>query len=68
MPCPRGGKWHMDKNCPYRNAKSRRAEVQICDRCGDMESMEDMLNQRRTLADWYAVIHPESFIDGGTNG
>lgn len=68
MPCPRCGKWAMDEESVARNAMSRSAEVTICDRCGNLEGYEVMLNQKKPLADWYAVIHPESFFDGGTNG
>lgn len=58
--CPRCGFQRMDAD-PIRNALSRRADVQICDRCGIDEAMEDFLGSPRPLTSWDIVEDPGAY-------
>ena len=49
--CPRCGAWAMDED-PIRNALSRHANVQICDKCGNDEAIRDYLGNPLPLAEW----------------
>lgn len=60
FPCPRCGFHRMDAD-PVRNALSRHANVQICDRCGIDEAMEDFLSSPRPLTSWNIVENPEAY-------
>lgn len=58
LPCPRCGQLCMDEESATRNALSRRAGVNICDKCGRDESDEDMSSGKETamsLNEWFAV-------------
>lgn len=58
FPCPRCGKWSMDKD-PVRNALSRRVDVYICNSCGTAEALEDYTGQPMMLSDWEISKHEE---------
>ncbi len=60
FPCPRCGFRRMDAD-PIRNALSRRADVQICDRCGIDEAMEDFLGSPRPLTSWAIAEDPGAY-------
>ena len=49
--CPRCGAWAMAKD-PIRNALSRHAAVQICDKCGTDEAIRDFIGKPLPLAEW----------------
>lgn len=51
FPCPRCGKWAMNKD-PRRNALSRRIDVYVCDECGVLEALEDAVGEKTPLASW----------------
>ena len=54
MPCPRCGKDAM-KDVPHTNAKSRHADVYICDQCGTDEAMLDFMQNPLPIEDWSCV-------------
>lgn len=56
-PCPRCGREVMDPK-PTRNALSRRAMVNICNRCGVIEALEDSRGERLPLAEWCISADP----------
>ena len=57
-PCPRCGRDVMDEE-PARNAMSRRAHVYVCDECGTVEALEDMLHSvKLPLEEWALVTTP----------
>ncbi len=49
--CPRCGDMAMDED-PIRNALSRYAAVQICDRCGNDEAIRDFIGKPLPLTEW----------------
>ena len=54
MPCPRCGKDAM-KEVIHTNAKSRHADVYICDQCGTDEAMLDFMRNPLPIEDWSCV-------------
>ena len=57
-PCPRCRRAVMDEE-PARNAMSRRAHVYVCDECGTVEALEDMLHSvKLPLEEWALVTTP----------
>ena len=57
-PCPRCGRPVMESD-PVRNALSRRLNVYICDECGMMEALEDMLDAiKAPLSAWAIAKEP----------
>ena len=58
FPCPRCGKWSMDKD-PIRNALSRRVNVYICNSCGTAEAMEDYFGHPTMFSEWEIAMHEE---------
>lgn len=62
FPCPRCG-FHRMAADPIRNALSRRVNVQVCDRCGTDEAMEDFLDspQPLPLSSWNIVKNPDAY-------
>jgi len=57
--CPRCGMMAMNAESITRNALSRRAHVYVCDACGTMEALEDMMDSRTPLSAWAIVAEPE---------
>ena len=60
--CPRCGSFMPGKL--HTHALSRRADILICDRCGQMEALEDagILKTKIPLMEWIAIREPQ---DGG---
>lgn len=52
--CPRCGAKSMDDNV-YRNALSRRADIQVCDLCGTQEAILGMTDSDIPLSEWWIV-------------
>ena len=60
--CPRCGTDSMDKDISH-NALSRRADVMVCNICGNVEAIEDMPgNTSLPLEKWELNEHPERFL------
>lgn len=60
--CPRCGSDSMDKDVS-KNALSRRADVMICNICGNVEAIEDMPGSPKLSMDTWALNeHPERFF------
>lgn len=59
--CPRCGKMRMNAESATRNALSRRATVYICDACGMIEAIEDMMGSRSPLTSWGISLTPEAW-------
>lgn len=61
--CPRCGCDNMNPDAA-RNALSRRADVNVCDVCGNIEAIEDLpnINQKLPLKKWELSEHPERFF------
>lgn len=56
LPCPRCGNWCMSPNGATKNALSRRADIYICDSCGNKEAIEDIPgNCKKNIDDWFAI-------------
>lgn len=62
FPCPRCGRYRMDRTDPIRNALSRHAEIQVCDPCGTEEAILDFTGSPMPLKDWAIARSPETFI------
>ena len=58
--CPRCGRMTMSGDAK-RNALSRRASVYVCDTCGMMEALEDMMDCTTPLTAWAIVAAPENW-------
>lgn len=54
LPCPRCGRMSMKEKLSH-NALSRRANIYICDGCGNDEAMRDFAGYVDDLTDWFAV-------------
>ena len=60
--CPRCGLGHMNKDVS-RNALSRRADIMICDICGNIEAIEDIPgNAKLPLEKWALFEHKERYF------
>ena len=59
--CPRCGCDSMNKDAA-RNALSRRADIMICNICGNVEAVEDMVGQKLSLDKWKLIEHPERYF------
>lgn len=57
--CPRCGRMAMNEESVTRNALSRRVDVYICDSCGTLEALEDMMDSRSPLTSWAISQEPE---------
>ena len=54
LPCPKCGSDNMDEKVS-RNALSRVADIQICDECGLLESLEAFDGVKHTLLNWWLI-------------
>lgn len=54
LPCPRCGKIAMNERIEL-NALSRKADIYICEKCGQWESVEDTIDTpfKKTLEEWF---------------
>ncbi len=54
LPCPRCGKIAMNEHIEL-NALSRKADIYICDECGQWESVEDTIDTpyEKSLEEWF---------------